>query len=1132
MTSREYSKDYTNVSSFFLQPSVFIGCGGLGSHAINYLKNRINLYLDVDKCEALQFLSIDSANTVIGEEYNLPWLLGKNETIMLDFHGWKEVKKTKPVKQWYPEIKKTIRQRIERTISSDGVGCGTMRIFGRLSLYCNKGAQKILNKIKELSSVNIKGTYALKNKMGNISVDTGQPITFFVVSTLGGGTGTGLFMDVAAIIRKVQKDLGKNFRIIGIFVLPTILTTRLAPSGSPERVNANSYAALRELQHFLSGNPFEADYGSHMFSVRCDNNAPENILFNLPFLVEGKNNKGKELGDRQELADYISRMMFQLSLTEIGGLFFQRNIDIIAYGANYNPTPNQQDTIIDAQRPLFCNFGHATIHIPLPEIIEYTRLVMAKHIVEKMAKVSTEDNNFDDGINNYFLTPSKQGQPENFIDAIGLGQVIDLASSGRNSFTLPGQKFCGAASKAYNKGGKLKKLMGKSRRDIKSEVNMLMENDADEEEIRQSVKKFLDDTLKWDLMANYEPRPVEESPFSKAVETAIQKKGAAFVVEGLAKLDEYLTDVEHGANNSIAILEQQINNAQNKRMAAFNKFRQDCEAPLAMVPLIGKKRLEESIEDFLKADSKCKEFCFKKIATELFVEKIAPAYHDQIEKWKNQLDKIEASAKKVIECIKIRYNSLLDRDSFKPLGTEIPIHFDRHLKKEFLSLYAKQGISVDKLLHDFKNKSFFYNKNSGTYSDFLGLLPPDDFTEFLLQQIKDYEDREQAIFSMNFDNMSAKKKTSQTIFSTGPNGEIEKLRNELEKYGLPMTTTANHKGKNIKYYFSASKTWQKQMAGKSRALPNWLDGLYKHKITSISFQWGIAPFQLSNLKDWYEDYRPMLFAGEPLHLFRGAKFWDDPYTKFNYEKSPAKLLHYAKQVTFGRLLIPMPKSKGNWRLNKECQRKAFKKIKLFQGYLRFHILDNWQDIIAELDCNEDLYDELANQLARKLMDKNLLARNFSKLLETGVLPYDIAQNDYSQYLSDSITSNADDNPVLLFKAALKAGVIQKTDKETVKSYFGFKEDNEGKELYSLEVHNQPETIDCDWCVHGTLDDFKNELNVNEVLYEQMCELMVLHVYSRNPENWAARKKNYAKLCEAGFLPPFIEESLREEYKIN
>jgi hypothetical protein len=109
-----------------------------------------------------------------------------------------------------------------------------IRIHGRLALYHSWGT-------------------VMENLKGSLTAfPEGEPY-IFIITSLGGGTGSGIFIDIAALI----KHMRDNAIIFGFFLDGTI-TYKIVEQGVSNRYNTflNSYAAIVELLHFLKNPDF------------------------------------------------------------------------------------------------------------------------------------------------------------------------------------------------------------------------------------------------------------------------------------------------------------------------------------------------------------------------------------------------------------------------------------------------------------------------------------------------------------------------------------------------------------------------------------------------------------------------------------------------------------------------------------------------------------------------------------------------------------------------------------------------------------------------------------------------------------------------------------------------------------
>jgi len=162
------------------------------------------------------------------------------------------------------QIKKMLPKEIPESIrGSTGTlvdGARQVRLLGRLCLYSHakfvqNRIQTLLHEICQVNRINE------TKKLGyNVSP---QFKKVFIVTSLGGGCGSGIFIDVAYILRDILVRNNWNFTVHGILVMPSAfagLTAIRQPF-----VRANAYAALTELNHYMESAQFECYYAIDMY---------------------------------------------------------------------------------------------------------------------------------------------------------------------------------------------------------------------------------------------------------------------------------------------------------------------------------------------------------------------------------------------------------------------------------------------------------------------------------------------------------------------------------------------------------------------------------------------------------------------------------------------------------------------------------------------------------------------------------------------------------------------------------------------------------------------------------------------------------------------------------------------------
>jgi hypothetical protein len=115
------------------------------------------------------------------------------------------------------------------------LGAGQWRQFGRMALTLGIERGELTGKLRHL--------------MREANVDANDNLMVYVICSLGGGTGAGMFLDAAAVIREVASRLGLGVWVVGFLLLPgafrKVWNELVQRTAIPR-----SYAAFRELTRF------------------------------------------------------------------------------------------------------------------------------------------------------------------------------------------------------------------------------------------------------------------------------------------------------------------------------------------------------------------------------------------------------------------------------------------------------------------------------------------------------------------------------------------------------------------------------------------------------------------------------------------------------------------------------------------------------------------------------------------------------------------------------------------------------------------------------------------------------------------------------------------------------------------
>jgi hypothetical protein len=351
------------------RPTVVIGLGGTGHGALRKLKKRfVDAYGSVPPI--IRFLSIDTTENAEGAgqvQASNDGELDHNELYVLQVGNPAGlVNGTNPhIDEWWPP---------EIPTSAIIAGAGQVRARGRLALFAR--AQDVYGRIRRaVDDVrNIRNQKQMYADQFQVSARAGVEV--HIVGSLAGGTGSGLFLDIAFMARDViGNDEQSNFT--GVLLLPSLFTRYAGTS----LVKPNAYGALKEIEHLSTTKAaFQIDYGMR----RVDVSRPP---FDVIYLVDSINEQGRTVMEQPELLGLIA-----------DGMYVQIGSQIGADSAN--AVDNIKTQIATAGRvkgrsPQYCSFGVAALTMPSFDALMFEdakRLVIDDLLNGSVADVDIEQD--------------------------------------------------------------------------------------------------------------------------------------------------------------------------------------------------------------------------------------------------------------------------------------------------------------------------------------------------------------------------------------------------------------------------------------------------------------------------------------------------------------------------------------------------------------------------------------------------------------------------------------------------------------------------------------------------------------------------------------------------------------------
>jgi len=329
-------------------PTVIVGVGGTGAEVLLRVRRLIEeSYGSLKKFPIVSFLWVDTDKDYkVGNPEAAGSPLKDNEKYWASVSG-REVSDIMTNMHKFPWIESWFPKELERNIGALEAGAGQIRACGRFAFFYNY--HNIKARFNE-SCNRVKGHENFMQDEYDIRVDSNS-INIFVVGSLSGGTGSGMFLDLGYCIRDWLKGQGSPL-ITSIVPMPNAF----ASIKVGDRVLANGYAALMELSYFSD---YRTEYVAQFSSGLVDEVRDTRPPFDFTYLVGTKNGEAEFSLD--QLREMISKNIFFDLTSDFAP--HKRSIRDNIKGAWAQADPGGR-----GYPKNFMSFGLATIEIPMAQI--------------------------------------------------------------------------------------------------------------------------------------------------------------------------------------------------------------------------------------------------------------------------------------------------------------------------------------------------------------------------------------------------------------------------------------------------------------------------------------------------------------------------------------------------------------------------------------------------------------------------------------------------------------------------------------------------------------------------------------------------------------------------------------------
>ena len=395
-TSLSAEKGSLELKTQEFMPTILIGLGGTGKEVLLRIRRQfVEKYGSIDNFPITSYLYIDTDNAPSEES----GIARERDYLINDIDFQPSEKIFNPVNPSdyinrindVPHIKKWLNTSGEiGKLGTMNTGAGQIRPAARLAFFHNfdEIVQKLLSaksRITDSRSINL-----VKEKHKIKSVNT-EKINVYIITSVSGGTGSGMFIDFGFLIR----NLFKNQAISSCY----ILLPKIFQGYGKERVFANGYAALTELEYYNLKNTF---------SVSWKKNEPMTFqpgVYDDVYLIDGENYKNLSLSDisNKDIYKMIADTIFQdFSNSDFANYKRGVRVNLVQYKQRLWPDDNTVSENTFSRK--YSTLGQSTISIPIDRIILSCSYKLCEEIINYyLSYAEGSQSDIDNYLTNEFL---------------------------------------------------------------------------------------------------------------------------------------------------------------------------------------------------------------------------------------------------------------------------------------------------------------------------------------------------------------------------------------------------------------------------------------------------------------------------------------------------------------------------------------------------------------------------------------------------------------------------------------------------------------------------------------------------------------------------------------------------------
>lgn len=199
-------------------------------------------------------------------------------------------------------------------------------------------------------------------------------VSIFLTGSVVGGTGNGMFIDAAALIHDIFRDVWPAPKIYGIIVLPSAFKRVVYNRNA----RANAYAALKEIDYFMSGNSFRAIYPGGHETVVHDRLFEDGMLY----VLDVENLSGNVLQGRDQVQELTGQFIYTFVASSVGGAIEERMVNDSSRTSVYVPEKGDEPR----RRASYNSFGISRVTYPAPMLRDLGYKLVSLKIINQFRR--------------------------------------------------------------------------------------------------------------------------------------------------------------------------------------------------------------------------------------------------------------------------------------------------------------------------------------------------------------------------------------------------------------------------------------------------------------------------------------------------------------------------------------------------------------------------------------------------------------------------------------------------------------------------------------------------------------------------------------------------------------------------